>query len=123
MKLLFQRLSGLMPYVFVFGLVLTTYLLLVEMSPSKAAWTYTDKIQHAMGFFLLASSASIGFPRKARFFYVGLVLYGALMEVLQGLLTVTRQASVYDWMADVAGILLSIILLNTLKVISNKETA
>jgi VanZ family protein len=117
MKSLYQRLSGLMPYVFVFGIVLTTYLLLIEMSPSKAAWTYTDKIEHAMGFFLLATSARMGFPDSARTLYLGLAFYGALMEVLQGLLTVTREASVYDWFADVIGIFLCVALAKLIQLI------
>lgn len=115
MKILYRNLLRAMPYVFVFGIVLTTYLLLIEMSPSKLAWTYKDKMQHAMGFFLLASSARIGFPNQTRLFCIGLVFYGALMEVLQSLLTLTREASVYDWVADVAGVLLCIIIFNTLK--------
>lgn len=106
MRFLYRNLLRLMPYVFVFGLVLTTYLLLTEMPPSVTKWTYGDKVQHAIGFFLLASSARIGFPNQARLFYIGLVFYGALMEVLQSSLTLTREASVYDWIADVIGILL-----------------
>ena len=108
MKFLYRNLLRVMPYVFVFGLMLTTYLLLIEVLPSKSAWTYKDKMQHAMGFFLLALSARTGFPQKARIFYIGLVFYGALMEVLQSLLTLTREGSVYDWVADVIGILLCV---------------
>jgi len=115
MKFLYRNLLRVMPYVFVFGLVLTTYLLLNEVLPSVTRWTYGDKVQHAMGFFLLASSAKIGFPNQARLFYIGLAFYGALMEVLQSSLTLTREASVYDWIADVAGVLLCIILFNTLR--------
>jgi VanZ family protein len=38
---------------------------------------------------------------------LGLTVFGALMEVLQGVLTTTRQPSVFDWVADVVGILLA----------------
>lgn len=38
------------------------------------------------------------------------LFYGILMEILQGLLTVSRTASVFDAMANGAGILVSILL-------------
>jgi VanZ family protein len=108
MRDLYQKLSRIMPYIFVFGLVVSTYLLLREMPHGAHTWTYKDKLQHIAGFFVLASAARIGYPQRLTQFFIGLALYGALMEVLQGLLTVTREASVFDWVADVIGILLCI---------------
>jgi VanZ family protein len=37
-----------------------------------------------------------------------LVLYAAVSEVLQGLTPLDRSASVLDWLADVAGLLLGL---------------
>ena len=50
-----------------------------------------------------------------RWVIVGLILFGGLMEVLQGLLTVTRQPSTLDWLADIVGILLAWWLVTTLQ--------
>jgi VanZ family protein len=114
MRALYQKLSLLMPYVFVFGLIVSTYLLLREASHSVPTLTYKDKLQHIAGFFLLACAARMGFAQSATKYFIGLAFYGALMEVLQKLLTVTREASVLDWIADVIGILLCIVIAKAL---------
>jgi len=123
MKLLYQRLLLSMPYIFAFGMILTTVLLLIELAPSENHWPYLDKVEHATVFFMLASSAWLGFPKHAKLLLIGLVLYGAIMEVLQSLLTVTREGSFFDLVADVAGVFLCIIFANLITYVKNNRVA
>jgi hypothetical protein len=66
-----------------------------------------DKVVHAALFAALAVTgrwAGIGRPPLG----ILLVLYAAASEVLQGVMPIDRSASVADWLADVAGVLLGL---------------
>ncbi|MDP8566881.1 VanZ family protein [Methylophilus aquaticus] len=93
--------------IFLACFVLLTYLLLIEMAPAPHASLYKDKLQHIVAFGGVAFWGVWAFANYQRWVLVGLILFGGLMEVLQGLLTVTRQPSVFDWLADIVGILLA----------------
>jgi VanZ family protein len=77
-----------------------------------------DKLVHLLLFAALAVSGRwAGLPRAP---LAGLlVLYAAVSEVLQGLPALGRSASVADWVADVAGVLLGLLLWGLL---SRRET-
>lgn len=96
----------------IFWLVLlaVTYLMLIELPPKHGGWPYWDKVQHLLVFMLLTTLAFLAY-RKARWLSVALlILYGAIVEWLQAALTLTRMASFGDWLADVAGVLLVLLL-------------
>ena len=86
--------------------VVLIYLLLMEMPSANDGSVYKDKIQHIVAFAGLTFWGLMAFPAHRLVIMTGIALFGAVMEVLQGILTVTRQPSVYDWLADLAGILL-----------------
>ena len=66
-----------------------------------------DKLEHALAFFLLAASAVQLYVRpRLRAVAIGLLLFGAAIEVAQGLLTVDRSADPFDLLADAVGIAL-----------------
>lgn len=92
---------------FVSLFLLLTYLLLIEMAPAPHPSAYKDKVQHVIAFGGVTFWGLMAFPTHARLIMWALALFGGLMEVLQGILTTTRQPSVYDWIADVVGILLA----------------
>ncbi|MBC7757113.1 MAG: VanZ family protein [Bdellovibrio sp.] len=98
----------LMPAIFWLLVVAVSVLMLIELKPSTDGLPYIDKFEHAFVFMLLAVTGSLAYNHKKPRVYAGLIALGALYEVLQALLTVTRQASVYDWLADIAGILIAI---------------
>jgi VanZ family protein len=100
-----------MPYLFMGLLILVTYLLLMEMPPAAPSWPYKDKVQHIIVFLALTICGGLAFQSRCVAICTMLVTYGALIELLQSVLTVTRIASVYDWLADVTGILIALILL------------
>lgn len=86
-----------------------------------------DKIIHIAMYFglmtviLLENRYFVNSARRA--FIAGLIPlgYGILMEILQGALTVTRTASFFDALADLAGILLSVAIWFIIKPYIRKE--
>lgn len=62
-----------------------------------------DKVVHLALFLLLALTGRWAGIRRSALAGV-LVLYAAVSEVIQGLDAVGRDASVVDWLADVAGV-------------------
>jgi VanZ like family len=72
-----------------------------------------DKLVHLALFAALAVTgrwAGIGRGALA----VGLVAYAAVSELLQGLTPLDRSASVADWLADAAGVLVGLLLWESL---------
>ena len=66
----------------------------------------SDKLLHAAAFFLLAAlGLGVWQDRFWLRLILGLVLLGALIEVLQSSPTIGRDAELYDWFADIAGVL------------------
>jgi len=106
MILRLKQLQGVLPYVFFGMLLLVTYLMLIELGPPRGGWPYWDKVQHMAVFAMLASLGFLAHERSIFRVVIGLVVYGGLIEWLQGQFTVTRMPSIGDWIADVVGILL-----------------
>ncbi|MFM1891434.1 MAG: hypothetical protein RLZ44_511 [Pseudomonadota bacterium] len=71
-----------------------------------------DKLLHAVVFVVLAFLTDIAWPDHDFGWraFLGLALYGALIEGLQAL-TATRSAELGDWLADLAGLLAFALLL------------
>ena len=85
-----------------------------------------DKVVH-LGMYFVLMSVFIFENRKtiintSRLFLTGLIplFYGVLMEILQATITLTRSGSFFDALADVAGVLLSILLWLWIKPVKNK---
>lgn len=97
-----------LPYLFVLLLALVTYLMLIELPPKESGWPYWDKVQHAVVFVILTSVAQLAFQNWGWRSAIGLAVYGAIIEWMQGVWTITRMPSVGDWLADVAGIAISL---------------
>lgn len=66
-----------------------------------------DKSNHALAFFVLGILSLIAFPGSAWRVTAGLIGYGALIEVLQGM-TAYRTAEWPDLIADMIGIVAAI---------------
>ncbi|EUJ11326.1 VanZ family protein [Methylophilaceae bacterium 11] len=98
-----------LPYLFMLLLTLVTYLMLIELPPKEGGWPYWDKVQHIAVFVMLTSLALLAFPKWRWQSAVGLAMYGAVIEWAQGAWTITRMPSVGDWLADVVGIAISLI--------------
>ena len=78
--------------------------------------SFLDKIFHAIAYFGLTVSwlfALRNYPKNKLVVFV-LILYGLLMEFLQGWLTQDRQEDIFDVYANTFGILLAILIFNKL---------
>jgi VanZ family protein len=115
MHKLFLQLLRLMPYIFWALIAIVTVLMLIELAPKKGSWPYWDKLQHALVFIILTVAGCLAFTQKKLWVCISLVGFGALIEVLQGVVTTTRTPSFYDWLADILGILIALALLATFK--------
>lgn len=87
-----------------FGIALAIWLSLMpgEDLPGGEAW---DKLLHFAAYAVLATAGAIGFQgrRAALAVAVGLLLLGALLEIVQASIP-GRQASVLDGLANAGGI-------------------
>jgi VanZ family protein len=108
MQKILHAINRFMPLLFWLLIAIITVLMLIELQPKKDSLPYVDKVEHAIVFIALTLTGSLAYPQQKQRLYAGLISLGALYEVLQALFTITRQASVYDWLADVVGIMLAI---------------
>ncbi|MFD4294938.1 VanZ family protein [Rhodococcus sp. NPDC058505] len=67
----------------------------------------SDKVTHLLMFLALAVAARYA-GWRAGWVLLGGVLYAAASEVLQAVLPIQRSGSVFDWLADVVGVLLGL---------------
>lgn len=74
--------------------------------PPRIPGPPSDKIQHILAFLLLTSMALAAYPR-ARWLPLALALsgFGALIEFLQMIPALHRDAELLDWVADTAAVL------------------
>ncbi len=107
MPKLMPKLPSAMPYLFTLLLMIVTYLMLIELPPHQGGWPYWDKVQHIFVFTALALLGFASFTKILVWISAFLIIYGAAIEHLQGALTLTRLASVGDWLADIVGIMLA----------------
>ncbi len=64
-----------------------------------------DKVQHIVAFVVLTLLACAGWPhRRASLIFGGLAALGAAIEFVQMIPTLNREASVLDWIADLAAV-------------------
>ncbi|MCU0943710.1 MAG: VanZ family protein [Hydrogenophaga sp.] len=75
----------------------------VVMLPPQALDLW-DKAQHALGFGWLALLGLWAYPRHVLAVVVGLLVWGAAIEVMQSA-TGWRYGDVIDWIADAVGVL------------------
>lgn len=81
-----------------------TWLLLKETTPKPPPFPHFDKLLHAAGFIGLTMSGLMAYPSKSAWILASMAIYGAGTEALQGILTLTRESSLFDWLADMAGV-------------------
>ena len=62
-----------------------------------------DKAQHAIGFMMLSVAGLAAYPHRYRALSVGLLVFGAAIELAQSF-TTWRYGDGWDWVADAVGI-------------------
>jgi VanZ family protein len=69
-----------------------------------------DKVNHAFAFFVLSGLAYAGWPRAGAVrIFVLLTAFGGLIEIVQGLDLIGRDADIYDLFADMVGIVIGLV--------------
>lgn len=90
--------------------VLFTFIMAVMPHPPRLPGEPNDKVQHIIAFTTLATLGVTAFSGSAALrLFVGLSLFGALIEVVQTIPALNRDGDAVDWLADtaaVAGVLL-----------------
>lgn len=78
----------------------------------------SDKILHILAYFTLSTVWFLALQKKmshlySRFFLIfSLVIYGIILEILQGGITNYRTGDFYDVIANTIGVLLAVLLIN-----------
>ena len=112
MKQLYLQIRHLMPYIFWTLVAIVSMFMLIELAPKKDSIKYLDKIQHSIVFLILSIAGCLAFKKKIWMITIGLTIFGAIIELLQATLTTTRTGDVKDWLADVAGILIGLVIVS-----------
>lgn len=74
-----------------------------------------DKAQHALAFVVLTLTGSLAYRKNTTAVYVGLILYGSTIEILQSTLTTTRFGEVSDLLADGVGVVVGFVIYLTIR--------
>jgi len=98
-----------MPLFFSIAVVLTTILALLPSPSVPQVFQFWDKAQHTLAFTVLTITGGLAFPKKLKLVYIGLIMHGALIEIMQNSLTTTRFGDVLDWLADGVGVVIGIV--------------
>ena len=78
--------------------------------------SHADKIYHAIAYFSLGLTWLLSFPKSLQnkklkyLIVVCCIIYGIIIEVLQGTLTTYRTASLLDILANTVGVMIAMIL-------------
>lgn len=82
------------------AVVFTTFMALIP-SPPELPLNPPDKLQHMAAFAVLAALGSAAYrPTPWVRLFGGLVIFGAVIEILQGLPFIRRDSDPLDWLAD-----------------------
>lgn len=92
----------LLPYAFWAALIFA-FVMAVLPKPPRVPGDPSDKIQHIIAFAVLAGLAAAAYPR-APLLKIGVLLslFGALIELVQSIPVLHRDAEFADWIADTA---------------------
>ncbi|WP_243643713.1 VanZ family protein [Tenacibaculum sp. M341] len=107
-------------YLAVFVTIAITLLSLLKLGKQPMNFTHSDKVKHAFAYFTLTFLWLCSFKSKFTLYIVLLcVLFGVLMEYLQGTITTYRTFDYADMLANTIGALLAYFLMLLLKKSSN----
>lgn len=95
-----RRLRSLARPLFWAALVFTLIMALVPAEP-RVLTPVSDKVQHIAAFAILAGLGFLAYPRASKLrLLIWLSIFGALIEVLQGLAFFHRDRDILDWVVD-----------------------
>ena len=104
--------------IFIIAVAITlfiAYLSLMRMPKIQLHFSYIDKVYHLIAYFTLSVSWLFAYYKKVTVKYIIVflcIIYGILIEILQGKLTAYRTADYNDAIANTLGVLLGFIIFN-----------
>lgn len=107
-----------------YSIVISVLFFLPTTELPKVAISSADKIVHGLVYFLLVNLWMVYFYVKNGFrilwkwvaiLFFSILLYGIIVEIFQGLFTVSRRADIFDLIANVIGTLLGIFFFKKMK--------
>lgn len=102
--------TSLTKAVFFLGLFVLSYHSIAPVSGTPSI-THFDKVQHALGYALLAGLLALAWPRLRLLWVIVLpALYGVGLEVAQSVTPYGRTGSVFDAIANFAGVMIIVTL-------------
>ena len=99
-------------FFWLFMLMTTVLFLIPSIYVSGGVFNLWDKSQHATMFGILMILAFCAYPKKTNALVLSLIAYGGFIELVQSL-TEWRHGDIFDWIADVFGILGASVLIHT----------
>lgn len=112
---LFVKMSGVIPLMYWVAVSFTLAMALLPQPPSIPLGS-SDKVQHMLAFAVLSFLACFTFPqRRSTELFLALAILGGLIEILQMIPALHRDADVMDWVADCAASLVVFGLVAALK--------
>ena len=93
-----------MQLLFACCIIFTLVMAVIPITEMPNAFNLWDKAQHALAFSVLTIAGNLAYPKLTKAVYVGLILYGAAIELIQSTLTTTRFGEFSDLVADGVGI-------------------
>lgn len=91
------------------ALVVCSYGFLKDVSGVPSSWMPNDKVMHVLVFMVLTLLWQLSFRERTIIGLLAMSAYGGLVELAQHYLTV-RTGDWWDWLADICGILLALLL-------------
>lgn len=91
------------------ALVVCSYGFLKDVSGVPSNWMPNDKVMHVLVFMVLTLLWQLSFSERTITGVLALSVYGGLVELAQHYLTV-RNGDWWDWLADICGILIALLL-------------
>jgi hypothetical protein len=99
---------------FAAALGLTMFMALVPQPPELPV-ALSDKTQHATAFAVLAALGACAWPRRLAPIAVVLIVIGGLIEILQMIPILHRDAEFADWATDVAATLATLLVVRMIQ--------
>ena len=91
------------------ALMICSYGFLKDVSGVPSSWMPNDKLMHLLVFMMLMLLWQLSFTKRTVTGLLAMTVYGGLVELAQHYLTV-RTGDWWDWLADICGILLALLL-------------
>ena len=94
------------PLIFACCAVVIAVMAIIPRADLPDALDFWDKAQHVLAFSTLGFTGSLAYPKSTTVVYCGLIVYGAMIELIQKYFTATHSGSMRDLLADCVGLAL-----------------